>query len=403
MRQIAVKIKFSVLCLIAFCLACYIYITPPFIFLFVFVWLIEGDFKRKINAFMTNKYAMLFSGFYLLHFIGMIFTHNSQTGWFDLQVKASLIVFPLLFVSGGETGPAKQKQFMWAFVAGCICNGLICLGYAMWKYYFTGVSEFLYSQMSLFLHPSYYAMYIDIALVMIFYMIVSPTISLKKLEKVIAYISVFFLIFMLVILESKTGMIVSALIFSAVSLRYLFHKEHRLKAVVLLAGTIIIYALTYNYMITSLKSRIGNAGKTLNSGQLDKASPESTQVRYYVWQAAWEIVKEHPLIGMGTGDADSALQLQYAKDNYTGALVHHLNAHNEYLQVAVELGFVGLFGLLACLALPFFKSIKEHRYVYMAFLIIISINFLTESMLEQQAGTIFYGLFNSLLMFNFVI
>ncbi|HXB11537.1 MAG TPA: hypothetical protein VNZ45_06100, partial [Bacteroidia bacterium] len=87
----------------------------------------------------------------------------------------------------------------------------------------------------------------------------------------------------------------------------------------------------------------------------------------------------------------------------TGAEKERLNAHNEYLESAVELGIGGFFCLLACLLLPLYKSIKEHRFVYLMFLIIVILNFLTESMFETQGGTIFYGLFNSLLMFNFVI
>ncbi|HXP50915.1 MAG TPA: O-antigen ligase family protein, partial [Bacteroidia bacterium] len=137
--------------------------------------------------------------------------------------------------------------------------------------------------------------------------------------------------------------------------------------------------------------------------KLDNKSVESTQARYFVWQSAWALYKTSPIIGVGTGDTEDKLMDQYAKDNVLGALKEKLNTHDEYLQVMIAIGIGGLICLFACLALPFYKSFKEHRFVYAMFLIIIALNFLTESMLETQGGTIFYGLFNSLLMFNFVI
>jgi len=69
----------------------------------------------------------------------------------------------------------------------------------------------------------------------------------------------------------------------------------------------------------------------------------------------------------------------------------------------VAVGIPGILILLANLFIPMYIAIKRKQFVYLLFLLILCLNFLTESMLDQQAGTMFYGLFNSLLMFNFVI
>ena len=383
-------------------LTSYIWLTPPIIFAYVAFWLLEGGLKGKMKAITANRYIWLFVSFYLLHVIGMIYTSYVEAGLFSLQVKASLLVFPLLLVGEGPMDIKKQKQFMYVFISGAVCAGLVCLGYAVWKWIALSEFEFQYMQFCdlLHQHPSYYAMYIDMAMVFVFYLLLGKAISLIRAEKIFLYTSLAFLFFILILLQSKAGLITSSLLL-VVFLIMLALRRGILQSIVVFLVLAVIYALSYHFIIGG-NSRIASATQVV-SGSMSAKSPESTQVRYYIWHAGWEIVKGHPIIGVGTGNADTALQLQYVKDNYTGALVHHLNAHNEYLQVAVGLGFIGLLGLLACMVLPFFKTIKEHRYVYMAFLVIIAINFLTESMLEQQAGTIFYGLFNSLLMFNFVI
>ena len=400
MRAYLPKIKFIVLCCIAFTLTSYIWAAPNLIFVYAGLWLLEGGIGQKLKAFYSNKYAWLFASLFLLHVVGMIYTSYAQIGWFTIQVKASLIVFPVLFASEGVMDSKKQKPFMYAFITGCICNGLICLGYAIWKYYTLHVSEFNYMQFSIFLHPSYYSMYIDMAIVFIAYLFMSKEISLITIEKIVLTFCLAFFALMIVLLQSKAGQITTALLFVAMLIALAMKKGVKWRIVMLL-GIAIFGAIAYRY-ISSGNSRIFSAFQ-IASGNMDRKSPESTQVRYYVWQASMEIIHQHPIIGTGTGDADSVLQKQYVKDGDTGALEHHLNSHNEYLQIAVALGCIGVMVLLACLLLPLFKSIKERRYVYMAFIVIILINFLVESMLETQAGTMFYGLLNSLLMFNFVI
>ena len=47
-----------------------------------------------------------------------------------------------------------------------------------------------------------------------------------------------------------------------------------------------------------------------------------------------------------------------------------------------------------------FKSLKTKDYLYSLFLILIAINFLTESMLETQSGVVFFAVFNTLFFFQ---
>ncbi len=133
---------------------------------------------------------------------------------------------------------------------------------------------------------------------------------------------------------------------------------------------------------------------------MDAKSIESTQVRYFIWQSALRAVAKSPVKGVGTGAGEDALIHQYAKDGLDGALKEKLNAHNEYLEYAVSLGVPGFIGLLLVLIGPFILGIKERRWVYSLFIMIIAVNFLTESVLERLEGTMFFGLFNGLFLFN---
>ena len=403
MREILPKIKFVVLCLIAFLIPGHIAFTPICIVAYIALWLLEGNLGYKVKTWYKNKYALLFSGFYILYLLWLIRTPDLQSGVFNVQVKLSLGIFPFLFASEGETTPNRQRLFMLSFISGCIFNGLICLTYAVWKYFTLHVYEFTYSQLSLFLHPSYYTMYIDMALLFIFHIVTTDKMNIKKREKTGLLFVALFLLFLVMLLQSKAGWACTILLVVAILVRLFMNKTYRKFAIIVFAGSMAIAAVTYYTMITHQRSRINVVEVLASSGKMDSTSAESTQARYYIWKAAKQVIFQQPVIGYGTGQAWKKLQEQYGVDKFTGPAKKMLNAHNQYIQTAIDTGLIGLLYFVVCLILPLIKAIKERRFVYGVFIGIFIINMLVESMLEQQSGTIFYGIFNSLLMFNFVI
>lgn len=391
------NIKFGLLCLIGFMLTFYIFATPPCIILFVIIWLLEGDLKRKLTVWLKNKYALLFVALYLIYLMGMLYTQSVKHGWMDMEIKLSIFLFPVILSSDGEMEFAKQKWFGFAFISGAVLNALICLAYASWLYFSSGIVQFRYMEFSRFLHPTYYSMYIDLAFVFMYYALAVKGKELTKKEKLFIYISFPFLLFILILLESKMGMIVTALLFPALLLKYFLSKGSTFKAI---AAMIAVMGLL---IIGIFKiARFNAMDKVLSGEKVNVQSVESNQARVLVWRAAGELIKNSPLIGYGTGDTVALMQ-QYQKDGMTGAHCEKLNAHNQYLQTMVALGIPGILILLGNLFIPLYIAIKRKRFIYLLFLLILCLNFLTESMLDQQAGTIFYGLFNSLLMFNFAI
>ena len=61
----------------------------------------------------------------------------------------------------------------------------------------------------------------------------------------------------------------------------------------------------------------------------------------------------------------------------------------------LEIGVFGFLLLLSMVFLPVFPSIRQGQYLYVIFLLIFALNMVFESMLEIQAGVVFYSFFNS--------
>lgn len=397
MQSSVSKIKFGVLCIIAFVLTFYIFVTPPCIILYAVLWLLEGNLKNRLTAWLKNKYALLFVFLYVIYLIGMLYTQSPKHGWMDMQIKLSILLFPILLSAEKAVAFKKQKWFGFAFILGAVLHGVYCLLFAIRLYLTQGIMQFTYLPFSKYVHPTYFSMYIDLAFVFIYYALTEKGKEIILREKIFLYISAPFLLLILVLLESKMGIIITALLLIVFLAKYFSSRYSIFKtwAMILVLLAIIIAGITKVSRFNALENLL--SGKTTNT-----ASVESNEARVYVWGASSKLIKNSPLIGYGTGDTVALMQ-QYKQDGQMGIYHEKLNSHNQYLQTMVAVGIPGILILLANLFIPMFLAIRQKRFVYLMFLLILCVNFLTESMLEQQAGTMFYGLINSLLMFNFVI
>lgn len=143
----------------------------------------------------------------------------------------------------------------------------------------------------------------------------------------------------------------------------------------------------YNQMLLELRTFSKDEYKTVNY-------EHNTTVRRIVsWQNHWEIVKKHPLIGVGTGQYENELAKAYATDNYDLPV----NSHSQYLHLWVTLG---LWGLLLFLGIIFYwlKILAAPTLEYilaLAFMAHYLISFLPDAVLLTQIDAMAFSLFFS--------
>ena len=116
-------------------------------------------------------------------------------------------------------------------------------------------------------------------------------------------------------------------------------------------------------------------------------------------RASFHIIKQHPWLGVGTGDVPQAFAQAYDEIHSPLSEEYRFRAHNQYLAIAVAFGLVGLAFFLFVLLYPWCASRKNHTYLYMAFLVIILLSMFPEDTLETQAGAMLFAFFESLLLF----
>ena len=380
------KIMVALLALVAFFLPFKILVNL-FIVLAFITWLFTNPFKK---LFSKNKYtkvliAILF--FYLLHAIALLYTHNIGEGLFSLEIKISMLIFPLLFYT--ESFSQQQYHFfLKTFIAGTLLCCLLCLGRAIFVYLQTNESHFYYEGFSWFQHPSYLSMYVTFCSIAL--------LKNKLFDKVKTGILIILFTVFVLFLSSKTGVLIHfILLMLCIASLFLKGRNYVKMGGIFMAGMLIFGICLF--FIPTVKQRFSGVFNALETNKIAKTSTESTTVRILIWNEAIQIIKQHPIFGLSPGDANDVLYEGYRINGLTGAYERKLNAHSQYFQTTVGLGIIGLLSLLVLFIVPVFVS---REGVLLFFLLISGVNFLTESMLQTMAGCIFFGYFYAMLSFK---
>lgn len=346
----------------------------------------------------------------------MLYTSNLGFGWKVLETKLSLLILPLIYSAYIDTTKKKLQQYLRIFVYGCIVYAVLCFGYACYAYYkpiYTdlygvlydlGFNYFYYDYLSLFFHPSYTAMYSVFALLIITVGVKQKIISINwKVILSIALLTVFILF-----LSSKAGWF-ALILLGIYVIKLLVASKKNIQSLYFIIPILMLFFALNIYFAPNYAQRlpqIDNIIKAIMGKDQDNktvtSGSDGNAARVFIWKTSLELFSENIFIGSGTGDAKDELMKKYQEKEMTAEYKYKLNCHNQYLSTAVSVGIIGLIVLLLALFYPLILSIRQQDYILGGFIILFIINFFFESILETQAGLVYYAFFNTLLCSTFV-
>ena len=91
---------------------------------------------------------------------------------------------------------------------------------------------------------------------------------------------------------------------------------------------------------------------------------------------------------------------EYKKRNMVVSYREQFNTHNQYLSILIKFGIVGLIAFLLALGYFYYLALKNENFVYLSFLIFITLGFFTENIIDANKGIFFFAFFNTLLGYN---
>ncbi|HKP32741.1 MAG TPA: O-antigen ligase family protein [Chitinophagaceae bacterium] len=383
--------------------------TILIIFLVVF-WLLfmRKEFFRPSASLGTgsgrgvNTLLFLFTALYLVSVLGFLYTENKDEGLFKLQQQSAILFFPLVFGTIAVPEGFFKKISFHFILATCVA-AFISIVSGLVNFSITGDASMLAKEnLMLFrdLNPPMTGVLCITAIIILL------THYFKDFKnKKLAFFAVTFLSAYIILLSVRLEIVFLLIILLVFIFKLIGSALHRAALALLMLVVIVVSVISIPILNRQWKELIDFSPQ--NHIVLDQDSSlgknwGGKSIRLAIWDCSRDILKEHWLLGVGTGDVQDSLQATYDRRQfYFASKYNRYNAHNQYLEIWLANGVAGLIIYISCLLIPLMIFLKRRdSFGYVLFLgLVIAMSF-TESFLNVNKGVIWYSFFNSIFAFH---
>ncbi len=203
--------------------------------------------------------------------------------------------------------------------------------------------------------------------------------------------SLFLLIF-IHILSVRSGLAVFYTAMFILLLRFIIQTKQFFLGVGMLVLLTAMPILAY-FLVPSLHTKLNYMRWDIRQYMQGNKSGNSDSERILSFQVAYSIVKEHPILGVGAGDARPVLKERYKELMPELQEESYKNPHNQYFFVVLGTGLVGLFLFLWGILSPLFLQQRFKDPLFLSFMIIMLLSFMVENTIENAIGIALFMLF----------
>ena len=358
------------------------------------LWLFSGDYKAKYNQIISSKLMIASIVFYCLHVIGMLWTEDLQWGLHILhKMWYFLLLFPILF------NIVQRKYISYYLSAFLLAIALTEIAsYLVW---FELVEPFKNATVK---NPTPFMSHISYnpILAMAIYLVYHNIFIKSNLNTPKFFLYSFFSITMTINMFITGGRAGHVMYFVMLTiLIFQFFSKDKIKALV--AVLVIIPLIFFSAYQTSyiFHNRVDLAVNNTINYELNKSSSVGQRITFAI--NSWEVIKENPIIGIGTGDFPS----EYKKINQinTPQLRTTTNPHNMYTLITMQLGLIGLVSMLSIfyyqIKLSFYSSNKFIKDLGIALPLMFLVIMWSDSYILGHYTTLVFVFFSSFLYKDF--
>ncbi len=344
--------------------------------------------------------------YYALVLIGLTYSDHIDEGAKDAQVQIALVSWPI----GIAALQAVNRNMLWRlcmyFVRALAVSSILLLYLALQRYLDGATTHtFFYKNLSVWhLVPQHYlSMYLSFGMLFLLYRWFFLKVDKRiHIVEIVIYLALF--ITMQILLSVRIQWI--ALPFALIPLIASALKSGLIgKQSLRIGGIVLVLSIMGIALLPGTQRRVLETYHEIRSIKR-VVDQKQTNHRVYLWSAGWDVFLEHPLIGAGTGSSNAFMNSKLEDVDakfWDGKSVYYLrdkeyNVHNVFLQAAMTYGLIGLVLILLILFKPLRAALKNGEAFTASFLILTIISFTTESMLERQAGVLWFAVFYTLLV-----
>lgn len=406
------KVNFFFFCAILWVIPSSRILVNPLLILWFLSACVDVFLHKKITIknLKHNYSFFLLLVFFLLHGIGLLYSSNMKEGLFDIQLLSLIVIFPFIYsVYESNYYETKRNIIYLSFIGGNIIASLYCLSssfyhaiksyglHNLWVNFF-GVNAFyfdyfFYEKFSVLLHPTIFSLYLSFC---IFLLVILFFNQIK--HKLLIGFTILYFLFIIFLVSSRSGFM-NVLLVSGYSIwYYVMQKKYSIKTLYVFVALITVFILLNILFNQRLKVSTKNLFSTEKTNNNNEAN--NTNDRILIWKSALKLISKNIVFGVGTGDLHQELNIQYIKDKNQFAYEKNLNTHNQFLEITVKLGLVGLSVMLLFFLYAAYSAYRTMNFPAMVFISTFFLTAFFEALFNKQAGIYYFVIFYCLYCLN---
>lgn len=314
---------------------------------FIILFLIQNEYRRTWAQIKNNHVFCAMGAFLGFLALSLIWTENISDGFNQIRLYSYWIIIPILAIN------LKREwlpTIITAFLLGMFLSEIIAYGiYFEWWTFKDRTPQY----------PSPFMSHIHYSIFLAFTSIILLTRLLSK--RYAWHTKLPLLLFFLTAtgnLMFSTGRTGQIAFFIALGVAVIIHFRFTFKAFFVISIlSITLFTAAYT-QVDLFKNRANQALRDIQILQNGNYS-SSLGWRAAFWIITYDIIREHPLVGVGIGDYRSAAISALNSNNHnfnirTIEWCKSTHFHNQYLMILAQTGLIG-FGLMLWLIIELFK------------------------------------------------
>jgi hypothetical protein len=334
--------------------------------------------------------------FFLWHARELFSDHPLKQVWKEAEQMLALIVIPILIALSRISKQNFTKSAITGLLSALVICSLIMLPAAAIRFSATGDwDEFIYHKLATPLHTGaiYFSLYLLFALFNIgnlWFLKSNPGMKIALAA---------FLVIMLLLSASKL-MIGLGIPLLALHYRKIIFRNQAFHRKWLILGLFAIFAGSIPF-ISRVQPLIKPNLELVKSESFKQCpEPNGLELRLIFLRFGMDIMNDQQAWATGVGMTGSQTSLSnkiFQHKLYTGTMIGRdtgyffYNFHNQFMETMVRAGIPGLILLIGMLLMMMFQR-SEDLFVPKLYLLIVIGFFFTESLLERQAGIVFFSM-----------
>ncbi len=354
------------------------------------LWILEGGFKEKFKKIFECKFTISLTLFFLFTLISILWTETDNISEALNYIKKYwylLSIFPILT----SLKPEYILKLLNAFLAGMAVSMILSYGiYFQWWQ----IDEVTAGSLSPFMYHVFYSIFLS------FSALVALSLSFNSKYRALYLILSGLFVGVLFLGIGRTGQVIFVVGLFILILQN-FRSKMRLSTIFIISIS-LLFLMLYQFNST-FKNRVSLIKSDIVHMVEHDEYCNSLGGRVITWKISYDIVKEHPIIGMGVGDHIEYLKEKMdSSDKFSTCSIKGMISyfHGQYIEIVSQIGILGLILFLSIFYFLFKVELRDRgiNNIKIILLVTFLLAFIVDVPFRKQFSLALFALISGIII-----